>query len=204
MGCSNGKVEDVLTDDNEYVRFEGHVAAVSSFNVLIVGATSVGKSCMLRRATTGSFPEPGAMGGATVGVNCESSLLVSVAGITKVKMMFFDTGGQERFAQQVKSFARLAHVIIFAYDITSSESFDRAVRWTVDCEPRETPRVIVKALVGTRLDQEATGPREVSAEIAAAVARDRNMYFIETSAKDGRGIIELFQYIARTLQHGPH
>jgi len=118
MGCSEGKERP--DGDDERINFGGH-RSVDTFNVIILGDASVGKTSICQRAITSTFDEGTAT--PTIGMNLELSLMVRVAGAKQVKLTFFDTCGQERFAPLARSFIRPAHVIIFAYDITNRATF---------------------------------------------------------------------------------
>lgn len=63
------------------------------FRLIVIGDSTVGKSCLIRRFTEGRFPPAS---DPTVGVDFFSRLVEVEAG-KRVKLQIWDTAGQERF-----------------------------------------------------------------------------------------------------------
>ena len=113
-----------------------------------------------------------------------------------VKFEIWDTAGQERYRSLAPMYYRGAAAAIVVYDITSQDSFEGAKRWISELKSMHTPDVVI-ALAGNKLDM--ADRRAVDAETAATYARDQGVLYLETSAKTGQNVIDLFNEIANRL-----
>jgi small GTP-binding protein len=113
-----------------------------------------------------------------------------------VKFEIWDTAGQERYRSLAPMYYRGAAAAIVVYDITSQDSFEGAKRWINELKSMHTPDVVI-ALAGNKLDM--ADRRAVDAEVAANYARDQGVLYMETSAKTGQNVIDLFNDIANRL-----
>eukprot|EP00747_Dinoflagellata_sp_TGD_P169555 gnl/TRDRNA2_/TRDRNA2_198826_c0_seq1.p1 gnl/TRDRNA2_/TRDRNA2_198826_c0~~gnl/TRDRNA2_/TRDRNA2_198826_c0_seq1.p1 ORF type:complete len:231 (+),score=53.47 gnl/TRDRNA2_/TRDRNA2_198826_c0_seq1:77-694(+) len=161
---------------------------VFHFKLVLLGDASVGKSCLVVRFAKGEFyeyQEP------TIGAAFMTQT-VSLGDVV-VKFEIWDTAGQERYKSLAPMYYRGAAAAVIVYDITSKESFDAAKSWVVELQSTDT----LIALAGNKTDLEAN--RQVETETARAYAEDMGILFMETSAKSGQNVNELFQEIAVRL-----
>ena len=161
------------------------------YKLVLLGDASVGKSCLVVRFCRGEFyeyQEP-TIGAAfmTQTVNLKDA---------NIKFEIWDTAGQERYRSLAPMYYRGAAAAVVVYDITSSESFEGAKRWITELKSMHSQQVII-ALAGNKADCE--GQRAVNSEIAAAFARDQGILFLETSAKSGLNVMDVFREIALRL-----
>ena len=84
-----------------------------------------------------------------------------------------------------RSYYRGAIGALLVYDITSQNSFDNLPVWLKDSLDA-TNQNIGLILVGNKSDLE--GQRQVSQTVAKTFAKDNNLMFLETSAKNGKMI----------------
>ena len=161
------------------------------FKVLMVGDSGVGKSCMLLRFVDQQYNETYI---STIGVDFRIKT-VDVAG-KKVKLQIWDTAGQERFRTITSSYYRGAHGIMIVYDTTSNQSFTNVKQWLHEIT-RYAGDHVEKVLVGNKSDQ--TTRKEVNYATGKQLADDLGMNFIETSAKSGTNINELFVNFANHM-----
>ncbi|KAI8119425.1 Ras-related protein Rab-30 [Lucilia cuprina] len=160
------------------------------FKIVLVGNAGVGKTCLVRRFTQGLFP-PGQ--GATIGVDFMIKT-VEVDG-DKIKLQIWDTAGQERFRSITQSYYRSAHALILVYDISCQPTFDCLPDWLREIQEYANSKVL-KILVGNKTDRD---DREIPTQIGEEFAKQHDMYFLETSAKEAENVERLFYEIAAEL-----
>jgi len=163
------------------------------FKLIVIGDAATGKSCLLHRFTDGKFKGDSTH---TIGVEFGSKLL-EMSGRT-IKLQIWDTAGQERFRSVTRSYYRGAAACVLVYDITSRDSYSHLNAWLNDARALATTQLMV-VLVGNKSDlQEA---RQVSYQEAANYAQENDLTFMETSAKNGDNVDDVFDKIARTILH---
>ncbi|KAJ8478586.1 hypothetical protein OPV22_022313 [Ensete ventricosum] len=154
------------------------------FKLLLIGDSSVGKSCLLLRFADDSYVDSYI---STIGVDFKIRT-VELDGKT-VKLQIWDTAGQERFRTITSSYYRGAHGIIIVYDITEMESFNNIRQWLSEID-RYASDSVCKLLVGNKCD--LVENRVVEIEKAKAFADSLGIPFIETSAKDSINVEKAF------------
>lgn len=158
----------------------------------IIGDTSVGKSCLLKRITDNEFKETYEL---TIGVEFGSILFKTESKV--LKLQIWDTAGQENFKSITKIFYRGTHCVFLAYDVSRENTFQNALKWLNEVRQNSGSDVIV-FLVGTQCDKEST--RCISEEQAREFMEKHNLdYFIETSSKNNLNIEKLFTVAAQKL-----
>lgn len=78
---------------------------------------------------------------------------------------------------------------MLVYDVTNVSSFENLPTWLKD-SLEATNQNIGLVLVGNKCDLE--GERQVNKEVAKNFAKDNNLLFLETSAKNGTNIEKIF------------
>ncbi|XP_026411271.1 ras-related protein RABD1-like isoform X2 [Papaver somniferum] len=146
------------------------------FKRLLIGDSSVGKSCLLLRFSKISTLE---LEGKTV------------------KLQIWDTAGQERFRTITSSYYRGAHGIIIVYDVTEKESFDNVKQWLSEID-RYANDTVCKLLVGNKCD--LVEEKVVETETAKAFAEKLGISFLETSAKDSINVEQIFSTMAAEIK----
>ena len=161
------------------------------FKFIVVGDSSVGKSCLLRRFETGEFA---AVTAATVGLEYISKRF-NIDGHA-VQLQVWDTAGQESLFSIVSSYFRSACGVLLVFDVTRRATFAHLERWFAQVEELAHPTARL-LLLGNKGDLAAQ--REVAAAEAEALARQRGCAYLETSAKDGRNVREAFLRMAQDV-----
>ena len=87
--------------------------------------------------------------------------------------------------------------VIVVYDISDFKSFEWIDQWIL-CASPHLPEGWVKILWGNKLD--LTSERTVTTEEGMSKAEEYNMYFYETSAKEGVNIDEMFETTAKEMK----
>uniref|UniRef100_A0A0D9ZL79 GST N-terminal domain-containing protein n=1 Tax=Oryza glumipatula TaxID=40148 RepID=A0A0D9ZL79_9ORYZ len=154
------------------------------FKLLLIGDSSVGKSCFLLRFADDSYVDSYI---STIGVDFKIRT-IEMDGKT-IKLQIWDTAGQERFRTITSSYYRGAHGIIIVYDITDMESFNNVKEWMSEIDKYANDSVC-KLLVGNKCDLAES--RVVETAAAQAYADEIGIPFLETSAKDSINVEEAF------------
>ena len=151
---------------------------------IIIGNSSVGKSCITMRYIHESFAEEFT---STIGVEYGSKNITINGKIYKIQI--WDTAGQENFRSITRAYYKNSICACIVYDITNRKSFEDVKLWLEDCKS-QSPRNILLVLIGNKIDLE--DKREVSFEEGEKFAKENNMMFLETSAKNGDNIENIF------------
>jgi len=113
-----------------------------------------------------------------------------------IRLQLWDTAGQERFRSLIPSYIRDSKVAVVVYDITNRQSFKNTSKWIEDVRAERGQDVIIM-LVGNKTD--LGDKRQVTFEEGEKAAEDNNVMFIETSAKVGYNVKQLFRRVAGVL-----
>jgi len=161
------------------------------FKFIIIGDAATGKSCLLHRFIDDKFNKDSSH---TIGVEFGSKI-VEVGG-KNVKLQVWDTAGQERFRAVTRSYYRGAAGAILVYDITSRETYNHITSWLNDARALANADITI-ILVGNKID--LNEEREVTFLEASRFAQENDLMFLETSAKTGEGVREVFLKCARSI-----
>jgi Ras-related protein Rab-5C len=156
--------------------------------LVILGDSSVGKSCIVHRLLTNDFIE---FHESTIGSSF-STQSITVNGQT-VNFEIWDTAGQERYRSLAPMYYRGAKVALVVYDVTSQQSFVGAKRWISLLSSTDLPELII-VLVGNKTDKIN---REVTNEEGNSFAVENGIMFYETSAKTNVNIQPMFIEVAK-------
>ena len=94
------------------------------FKIVLIGDTSVGKSCILTRFADDQFSESYVT---TIGVDFRFKTMIVKDKICKIQV--WDTAGQERYRSITNAYYRGADAIFIIFDVTSKESFIHIDDW---------------------------------------------------------------------------
>merc|ERR1712159_316209 len=162
------------------------------YKVVMLGDSTVGKSSILYRLKFSQFS-----GKQESTIGCEffaKPIPLPERPDQPVKLLIWDTAGQEVFRSFTPNFLRGAVAGIICYDITSRATFENALSWLDDLRKARGDEAIV-ALVGNKVDMDSA--RQVSFAEGQAKAKEfRAAVFHETSAKSGTNIDKVFEDLA--------
>ena len=161
--------------------------------LLILGDSSVGKTCILLKYVDNKFEESNI---ATVGVDYMDKMIEYKN--FNIKLQIWDTSGEEKYRSITKNFYRNADGLFVVFDLTRKVTYERIKDWINEAE--EYNKGIKKILIGNKLDLE--NKREVKKDSAENFAKKNNLKYIETSAKDGTNIKESFDEIIELILGG--
>uniref|UniRef100_A0A668TV69 small monomeric GTPase n=1 Tax=Oreochromis aureus TaxID=47969 RepID=A0A668TV69_OREAU len=148
---------------------------ICQFKLVLLGESAVGKSSLVLRFVKGQFHE---FQESTIG----AAFLTQTVCLddTTVKFEIWDTAGQERYHSLAPMYYRGAQAAIVVYDITNTDTFDRAKNWVKELQRQASPNIVI-ALAGNKAD--IANKRAVEFQEAQAYADDNSLLFMETSAK---------------------
>ena len=175
---------EILSD--EFPTFE------LSFKIIIIGDQGVGKSCLSIKASRNYFED---FYSPTVGFEFVS-FNVRIED-KNIKLQIWDTCGQEVYRSLISSFYRSASLAIMVYSIDNDDSFNNIEKWLNDVKTQSNPNIKI-FLIGNKADLE--DKRKVSREAGEKFLKDHKLtYFIETSAKTGFNVQNVFIQAAKEL-----
>jgi small GTP-binding protein len=161
------------------------------FKLVFLGEQSVGKTSLITRFMYDSFDNTYQ---ATIGIDFLSKTMYLED--RTVRLQLWDTAGQERFRSLIPSYIRDSTVAVVVYDVTNINSFNQTNKWIDDVRTERGTDVII-VLVGNKTD--LADKRQVSIDEGERKAKELNVMFIETSAKTGYNVKQLFRRVAAAL-----
>ena len=171
---------DLISQDYDYL-----------FKILLLGDSDVGKSSLILRYTDETFNSKLVN---SIGVDFKMKKREIDGKIIKVQI--WDTAGHERFRTITYSYYRGANAIIIVFDLSDKKSFISITEWLKQIEKHANENVF-KFLVGNKSD--LVDKRQITYEEAKQYADEHDLPYIETSAKEGININELFDSSIKTF-----
>ena len=163
-----------------------------SFKLIMLGASGVGKTCIVQRYCNDVFEGPAHK--TTLGFDFLTKKLVKDG--KNVDLEVWDTAGQEQYRAVTKMYYKDVHGVMLVYDTTDRSSFDKAKFWLDDLDMHGS-KLEQRILVGSKMD--LTLRREVSLFEAKKFAAERKLEWVECSAKTGENVSELFDLIVEKI-----
>jgi Ras-related protein Rab-8A len=114
-----------------------------------------------------------------------------------VRIVLWDTSGQERFKSMTRSYYRGVQGIVLVYDLMDRRSFEHVGYWMRQIKEHGRPNVSV-CLVGNKVDMAETC-RKVTMEEGQALADEYKVPFFETSARWDTNVTEMFLALGRLV-----
>lgn len=165
--------------------------ALHEVKLCLLGDSGVGKTCIVNRFVSDIFSEHESL---TVGAAFTTKTVK--VGDNSILFQIWDTAGQEKYRGLAPMYYRGSAAAIVVYDITSERSFNEMQTWITELR-QLGPQNLVLAITGNKLDLESA--RQVQTSTGETFARNTDALFMETSAKDGRNVQDLFKTIAERL-----
>ena len=162
------------------------------YKIILIGDSSVGKSCLTLRATKNIFQnsyQP------TIGFEfCNLILKIKEK---KIKLQIWDTCGQEQFRSLITNYYRNSSLVIIVYSINDLNSYKNIDQWLIEVKKNTNPDIKI-FLIGNKSDLEES--RKISKDQAKELCNERDLdYFTETSALNGENVINTFALAANML-----
>ena len=191
MSVEEEKMDESELEEDKFIKTVEKISEYQQahkylFRVCLLGDAGVGKTSLLTRFCDNSFKENY---NNTIGVDFRVVTLKCNDIISKVHI--WDTAGQERFRSLALNYLKNSHGFIFIYDITSQESFNNVVNW-INLALEKNTHTIANFLVGNKCDKEEE--RKINKKEGENLAKLKNLFFLETSAKLDNNVQKLFYY----------
>jgi small GTP-binding protein len=164
------------------------------FKVIIVGDVSVGKTSLARRQAFNSFEFKME---STIGIDHLTTTLHVQE--QAVKLLLWDTAGQEQYKSLVPVYSRGAHVCIIVASIVDPESVEHLAMWQDRVRDKNKDVPIVVAI--NKVDMQEGAPMTMDAIREKWHALCPEIFFV--SARTGDLVPQLFQQVALAAMHGP-
>ena len=189
------RIESIVNDDKidlplNYV-YESPVTKLTMFNgkdsltFVIIGDSTVGKTCFFNRYFSGSYNETTLN---TIGVGKQSKIIKIFGEIYKTTI--WDTAGEERFKSLPRKYYQNAEGIFLLFDVTNEDSFRNVKNWISDVKDNSSksispgedgkPAEISLYLLGNKIDKNG---RVISKDEAEKMAHSLGMKYFEISCK---------------------
>ena len=160
-----------------------------TLKIIILGSSEVGKTSILDRYFKNEFLEHRL---STVGIDFQTKFFKFDS--NKIKVIYTDTAGQEKFHAISINYLKAANGVILVFDVTSQTTFDALEEWLNNLRNNNNFDVKI-VLIGNKVDLEEE--RKVKKEDAEEFAKSIGCKYYEGSAKTGLNINEALDEIAR-------
>ena len=166
--------------------------AQASLSFILIGDSTVGKTCFLNRYFKNQFTETFL---STIGIDKEMKHVK--VGNENYKLTVWDTAGQERFRCLPKKYYQNADGVLLLFDVTSEETFTSVSNWMKDVKDNSNKTITNDAnnqsdislyLIGNKIDKP---DRVITREKAEEMARSLGMKYFEVSCKINMNIPEV-------------
>lgn len=155
------------------------------FKILLLGDSTVGKTCFLMRFTDKTFQE---IHMSTIGLDYRLKEVTMPDGKT-IKVQIWDTAGQDRYRSITRNYYKGADGILLIYDITNITSFNNIKLWITQIKENSLSQVKI-IVVGNKLDLQNN--KVVKEDEVKKIASEFKLQFFEASAKSNINIDECF------------
>ncbi|CUS21114.1 LAQU0S02e06172g1_1 [Lachancea quebecensis] len=159
----------------------------AELKLVLLGESSVGKSALVTRFTTGAFHK----NNATIGAAFTTKVVSweTEEAIKQVKFEIWDTAGQERYRSLTPMYYRKTDVAFVVFDVADDTTFSKAGSWIDELKgymlSEDAHEIIIK-LVGNKIDLLDQLPGTA-------------LEWTPVSAKTGDGVANLFESVAREV-----
>eukprot|EP00095_Tigriopus_kingsejongensis_P006392 snap_masked-scaffold117_size339417-processed-gene-2.7 protein:Tk06392 transcript:snap_masked-scaffold117_size339417-processed-gene-2.7-mRNA-1 annotation:"ras-related protein rab-21" len=162
-----------------------------NFKIVLLGEGCVGKTSCVLRYVEDTYNERHV-------TTLQASFLTKKINIRgkRVHLSIWDTAGQERFHALGPIYYRDANGAILVYDITDQDSFQKVKSWVKELRKMLGSQLNL-AIAGNKTDLEKQ--RRVDVQMAEDYAKAVGAHHFHTSAKQNKGIEELFLDLSQRM-----
>lgn len=183
--------------------------------ICVVGDSGNGKTSLIQRFANGEFFEEAT---STLGIDYSFKIIKIDVNVNvnanikdnnletpllnnniqkRIKLKIWDTAGQEKFGDIIRSCYRDSDGVIITYDTTKLESFENLEKWIEKIKKVVNPDNITIMIAGTKTD--LVEHRMVPENKIFDFVHKNKFKYIEVSAKDSKNIDVLFNMMVTSI-----
>jgi len=161
--------------------------------IVMLGDSTVGKSSILEYLKYNRFSN-----NLESTIGCEFYSKSIVIDNTNIKLLIWDTAGQEVFRSFTTNFLRNAFIVIIVFDLTNDKTFENIIIWLKETEVQPTAKIVI---CGNKLDLNSNKiiSQNKIEELKNLYPNKELYYYGNVSAKTGKNIEDLFQFVASII-----
>ena len=183
--AQNLKKDNKKTDFAEIISLEPSSKYDITFKAIIIGNCGVGKTCITNMAIKQKFDE---LHRSTIGLEYWTMFIKINYKI--IKLQIWDTCGQEIYRSLISNYYKNASLAIIVYAVNNKESFQDIDFWLKELKTMSSPDIKL-ILLGNKID--LINERVIDYKEGEEIAKYYGFhYFLETSAKTGENIKDIF------------
>ena len=157
------------------------------FNVLLIGDSKVGKTCICSVYKYHKFVEK----------SLQTISLETIPDSHKINgrdylFKLYDSAGADRYKSITENLIKISDAILLVFSVDDRKSFESIAVWIKIIKENANNREIILILIGNKIDSKY---REVTNEEIIIFSISNYLKYFETSAKTGFGIQELFNQL---------
>ena len=176
-------------------------ADATTYKIMIIGDSSVGKTCLFKKLTTGKYSDKNI---STIGIDRKTlSLKIKVNENNEevdknFLIQLWDTAGQEQFNAISTMYYQGAVGALLVYDVSIFETFEKVKHWVRTLQ-EAVGKDIIFVIAGNKFDLLNKGEmNERQSEIDAYCSKQNCKHYY-TSAKTGFQLDETFDFLIKSV-----
>ncbi|MFX0086169.1 MAG: Rab family GTPase [Candidatus Hodarchaeota archaeon] len=165
------------------------------WKIVLVGDGAVGKTS-LRKSYLGEGFDTDYL--STMGA--DFALYDTEVNETQIRWQIWDLAGQPIFKDVVQAYYTKVFGGVLVYDVTRRQTFENVEKWLNDLwENSGREKKVPVVLLANKVDLRDEGAESVSPDEGKELAENLGLYFIETSAKTGKGVETAFAELGKRI-----
>ena len=156
---------------------------IYSFKIILIGDSFVGKTSLILRFCKAKYDDHAT---STVGLDTQKKYIKRDD--KKIELIIWDTAGEERYRSLAKNCCNKMDGVVFVFDLGVKETFKNIKTWYKNLEEIVDFKKVGIVLVGNKCD----GKKDVTKDKIMEYAKQKNMEYIATSAKENINVNEIF------------
>ena len=160
---------------------------LKSLSIIVVGDSTVGKTCFYQRWLKNQFKENFL---STIGI--DKQIKTIKVKNEECKINLWDTAGQDRFKSLPRKYYQNADGILLFFDINNKETFDNVSSWMDEIKDCSNSSETTIYLIGNKIDLNQRCISKIDAEKKAS---NYKIKYFEMSCKLNMNIVEVMSHM---------